>query len=127
MAAPNIRKGVVMVYKTYGTESLDHDINMTQEYIHEKFKIGRRELNLIEDELQSVLFNASCHELWTNGERTDDYYYIQPSLDGPPFEVFCVFTDKGATTVVEQYQTKNGRTATPNENDGCEEKGFNLI
>ena len=67
---------------------------------------------------------ASCHELWTNGERNDDHYYIQPSLDGPPFEAFCIFNDKGATTVVEQYQTKNGRTATPNENDGCEERLF---
>ena len=61
--------------------------------------------------------------MWTNGERIDDYYYIQPSLDGPPFEAFCIFTDKGATTVVEQYQTKNGLTATPNENDGCEGRG----
>ena len=82
-----------------------------------------REFELVKLELNTVTFNSTCEEIWSYGVRDNGFYMIQPTLDAAPFEVYCEFEANSATTVLFYSQTQANWTATPDEHDGCEEKG----
>ena len=82
-----------------------------------------REFDLVKLELNTVTFNSTCEEIWSYGIRKNDFYMIQPSLNAASFQVYCEFDANGATTVLFYSQTQANWTATPGENDGCQERG----
>ena len=115
------------------SSKLDNDISDTNaeiELMSEQLKnleISQtkinRELNLMKMEQNTVMFNASCYELWDLGERENGTFMIQPSLDGLPFEVECQFTDYDSITVINHRQSQSGQTAPPGAEGGCEPRG----
>ena len=102
---------------------IEFTINQTQLDFENQRDFTTRELELVKIELNTVLFNSTCDEIWAYGVRQSGYYMIQPSLDVVPFEVYCEFTTIGATTVLFYTQTQANWTSTPNADDGCEDRG----
>lgn len=115
------------------SSKVDHDIvetNTEIEKLREDLQnlehvqsIHDRSLKLVMTEQNTIMYNASCQQIWDEGERNNGLFMIQPSLDGVSFEVECEFTDTAATTVIHHRQSQQGITATPNQKDGCQDRG----
>lgn len=114
----------------YTLDAVDHDLmeieldlNETKVAVEWQQDFTTRELELVKVELGTIMYNASCDEIQAFGVRKNGYYHVQPSLDVMPFVVYCEFRGNKAVSILEHTQSQSGWTATPYEDDGCDERG----
>ena len=62
---------------------------------------------------------ANCDELFERGQTESGDFFIQPSIEVSPFQVFCNFENDQIMTVIKHDKSEKRRTASQGK-PGCE-------
>ena len=80
-------------------------------------------LESLEENVNPVLANASCHQISKYKNPQNGTYMIQPYLGMKPFPIRCEFVNNKSFSIVGFNSTNpSGLTATPDK-PGCSEAG----